>query len=1850
MSIDYKVLLDIAFDLKQAQNELNRQIKSLQKASKLALNIELSDKEARKVIETSTKMWTQLRKEAVEAFNAPNIELKKMGQYYKELEKLSDSFLKKNINAIDLEIQKREEQAKKYSNLLKAQIQERIETERLNIDKTILDNNITKFLNENKKLSDGLKNKIIEIQNQIKNADALTLKNLQREFRSATKEAEALGMTGRTALGELANNTKKFFSWYSIAGVVTGAVRTIKGMINVIIELDDSLIELQKVTDLTGQELDKFIDKAYDLGSQIARTGKEVIDATTVFRRAGYSLEDSLNLAEAALVMVNVGDGIKTVENAASSLIATLKGFNLSETDAMRVVDMINEVSNTAPIDFDNITEGLRRISGTLSQTGTSIEETIGLLTAGFARLRDIEMVSSGLLMVSQRLRGITEDGEEIDGLMPKLQKAFKEIANIDIQNTNGQLRSTYEILSDMAKVFPTLTDEQRQYLGELAAGNRQVKVLNAILAGWEDVEKAVISASNSQGSAIKENEKVLESIQGKINAVRSSFEQLSQHTIESDWIKYFLDLSNVLIKTIDKVGLFNIALITLVGVLGSKTSLGLNTFANQLTILATKVGITSSAVTSLSMALSTILPVVAGLLIIKGITIAYDHFNQTLEETQELLSQQVEAYNQITSEIERLEEQLNTTKSRLEELNSVGGVKLTKDGEKEKLEAQTAELERQLSILKEKQRIAALEAEETAIRTLTTPIKSRYGGTTFNSDLIGTYTKPDEITRDFELQRTMNKYDQLARSYKRLQQEQEELIKSGESTPKLLSKYDTELKNISDQMEETRQYANELATALQKDAEGLTGVTEEGKKHKEIINNVLQLYDDWLKDLDATENASLRLFSANDDLIKENQESYLSIEEQNEIIDEYQKQISAIEKALQNLNNLSPTEIMDLLQEFPQLKDYGYTGSEGIDVLRTALEKTLKSLYYNLDSSIEYKNVLRQIRDHALNTANAIDDVSDSLAKVNKSGKLLQDVKDEVKELGYISSETLHNIGSQSTELKDAVTRFNAGLIDTNELINELSKAYETDVENYKNAVINKLSENENFFNNVKEKLPDWVKTLAETYNIDYQNWITLHKAKLELLKKLYNEQHTYDELREKSWEGRLGVHDLVDLEASRQAVKDIQSIIDELDKAVNITLNFKGYSSSKTSTGKEKDLIKEAFDREKSYIDYLLGTEQIDETEYYDRLEKINEKYFGANKKKYLEEYRKYVVDIYQGRKKIEDDVIKGKFTDLKFKLDMDEIDEEKYYAELRKLNDKYYKDVKKYQDEYRDNLIKLHEWEIKEYERKLAVIEAEITRNANNIQDILNEIEVANGKGTEEQYQKLIDLSNKEIELYTQRKQLAEEQLKNIKYDTDEYRNLEKVIQDCENAIADAYVSQNKWNKAILELPIQQLERFNDTLKETLDELNEIKNTYDRIISAVVDVIDDEIDGINKQKENTENYYDNLINKAKDELDLLKKINEERERQYKWQQALYELERARNQKVDKIYREGQGFVYEADTDAIRKAQETLDQLTYDKIIYTKENEIEALEKAKKSALESYDVQIKRLNDIKKLWNDIADSIQRMADLDLAEKLFGEDWQRKILSGDNSLLELMKTLYGNLDENIQKIEKQIKANDKMIKSINKYVAAWEDGAVDVEKAQDMIQEALENAKNYEKLILEDRLENVKNFAEEYIKWADKCVKAIAKIEENFMTLQFKYQEVQDYLSTLKNNAPILKIGKSHKGMELGYIGNTIQSQDAFRIIALDTLKPDEIIRVLKINEAVLTEMQQSNILNNVLNSYKAGINTAMSAVTSKQSSSPVFQFTGDIHLHEVQHVDELANEIVTNFIPLVNQELHKR
>ena len=83
------------------------------------------------------------------------------------------------------------------------------------------------------------------------------------------------------------------------------------------------------------------------------------------------------------------------------------------------------------------------------------MNETIGMFTGIFEVVQDDKRASTALRMISQRLRGITDEGEDSVQLVAKLREEFKSVADIDLQdcwlkiNKNGKV----PVGSDLSKL-----------------------------------------------------------------------------------------------------------------------------------------------------------------------------------------------------------------------------------------------------------------------------------------------------------------------------------------------------------------------------------------------------------------------------------------------------------------------------------------------------------------------------------------------------------------------------------------------------------------------------------------------------------------------------------------------------------------------------------------------------------------------------------------------------------------------------------------------------------------------------------------------------------------------------------------------------------------------------------------------------------------------------------------------------------------------------------------------------------------------------------------------------------------------------------------------------------------------------------------------------------------------------------------------------------------------------------------------------------------------------------------------------------------------------------------------------
>ena len=106
--------------------------------------------------------------------------------------------------------------------------------------------------------------------------------------------------------------------------------------------------------------------KLGDLGTSVARTTTEMIQASAEFKKSGYTDEQSAQLAKVASMFQNVADSELSASDSASFIISQMKAFNITAEDSISIVDSVNEVSNTFAVSSTDISAGLTKASASM--------------------------------------------------------------------------------------------------------------------------------------------------------------------------------------------------------------------------------------------------------------------------------------------------------------------------------------------------------------------------------------------------------------------------------------------------------------------------------------------------------------------------------------------------------------------------------------------------------------------------------------------------------------------------------------------------------------------------------------------------------------------------------------------------------------------------------------------------------------------------------------------------------------------------------------------------------------------------------------------------------------------------------------------------------------------------------------------------------------------------------------------------------------------------------------------------------------------------------------------------------------------------------------------------------------------------------------------------------------------------------------------------------------------------------------------------------------------------------------------------------------------------------------------
>lgn len=421
---------------------------------------------------------------------------------------------------------------------------------------------IHKLLNENSKMSSEAKNKIRAYYAEIESGNpSMSLDRIHGEIMKIYNAEVEAGRAGRSFFDTLKNSgfhqlaaqMAGMFGVYDVINVVRQGVNTVR-------ELDEAMTEVRKVSNATETQYASFRNTVSSTAKEIATTNKELLNSSADFLRLGYNLEQASDLAKNTTLFVNVGDGVDITE-ATEDMITAMKAFDIQAKDSIKIVDDYNQIGNQFALSASDIGEAMKRSASALETGNNSFEQSIGLITAMNEIVQNSENTGNSLKVLSLRLRGakaeLEDMQEDTDGLCDstsKLREQIKSLTGVDIMLDDNTFKSTTDIIKELGAVWDKLSDSSQAATLELIAGKSRANNVAALLKNYQKIDEVMESLGDAEGSAMRENEAIVDSINGRIKVLSATAEEFWQNFIDTDFVKELVSLTSDLLNILTKI------------------------------------------------------------------------------------------------------------------------------------------------------------------------------------------------------------------------------------------------------------------------------------------------------------------------------------------------------------------------------------------------------------------------------------------------------------------------------------------------------------------------------------------------------------------------------------------------------------------------------------------------------------------------------------------------------------------------------------------------------------------------------------------------------------------------------------------------------------------------------------------------------------------------------------------------------------------------------------------------------------------------------------------------------------------------------------------------------------------------------------------------------------------------------------------------------------------------------------------------------------------------------------------------------------------------------------------------
>ena len=344
-----------------------------------------------------------------------------------------------------------------------------------------------------------------------------------------------------------------------MAGAIQVLRSSFRDAFSTITELDATMTEMAVVTDLTvgdyWEQLPEYSQRARELGVSINSAYK----AATLYYQQGLKTNEVNEISVETLKMAKIAN--MDAAEATNKMTAALRGFNmeLNETSAKRVSDVYSELAAITAADTNEIANAMTKTASIAYSAGMEFETTAAFLSQIIETTREsAETAGTAMKTVVARFQELKKDPSEIgevDGEIVDanaIETALRSVG-VSLRDARGQFRELDDVFLELSSKWNTLDKNTQRYIATIAAGSRQQSRFIAMMQDYERTQDLVTAANNSAGASQKQFEKTTESLQAKIENLKSAWHEFTMSIMNSELVKFGVDLLTSLLEIINK-------------------------------------------------------------------------------------------------------------------------------------------------------------------------------------------------------------------------------------------------------------------------------------------------------------------------------------------------------------------------------------------------------------------------------------------------------------------------------------------------------------------------------------------------------------------------------------------------------------------------------------------------------------------------------------------------------------------------------------------------------------------------------------------------------------------------------------------------------------------------------------------------------------------------------------------------------------------------------------------------------------------------------------------------------------------------------------------------------------------------------------------------------------------------------------------------------------------------------------------------------------------------------------------------------------------------------------------------